>query len=93
MLMPACTRTSPAVGSAQSSAPIRASETSVPPVSAAPVNEWPEPATRTQRPAASARSTAFTTSAAVAGRSTTAGSQRWSPAQLVHMRRTLACRE
>ena len=48
----------------------------MPSVSTAAVNEWPEPATRTPRPAATARSTAPTTSPTAAGRSTAAGSQR-----------------
>ena len=55
---------------------MRSRLSSEPSVSAAPVNECPEPATRTQRPAAAARSTAPTTSPTAEGRSTTAGSQR-----------------
>ena len=59
-----------------SNAPIRSRLSSVPSVSTAAVNEWPDPATRTARPAAAARSTALTTSPTAAGRSTVAGWHR-----------------
>ena len=51
------------------------------PVSAAPVNECPLPATRTSRAAA----TAAATSARLPGRSSRAGAQWWLRAQLVHI--------
>ena len=83
-MIPASTRTSPVAGSASSTRSIRSSESSVPSVSTAPVNECPAPATRTVRPAAAARSTAAATSAREPGRSYTAGSHRCVRDQLTH---------
>ena len=51
------------------------------------VNEWPEPAARTVRPASAARRTAPATSRADFGRSIATGTQRCVPAQLLHMDR------
>ena len=78
--MPASTRTSPLSGSASSTRSIRSSESSVSPVSTAPVNECPDPATRT----VPARATASATSARVPGRRKAAGSQRCVRDQLTH---------
>ena len=77
--MPASTRTSGP--SASSTRAIRSSESSVPEVSTAAVNEWPAPATRT---GPAARATASDSSARDPGRSNAAGSQRWVRDQLTH---------
>jgi hypothetical protein len=73
--MPASTRARPLVLSISSTRRMRSSRSNVPSVSAASVNEWPAPATRTVRLARRARSIASATSAALAGCSIAAGRQ------------------
>jgi hypothetical protein len=62
----------------------RSGRSSMPSVIAAPVNECPEPAIRTRRPSRAASFTAAATSSTVAGTSTCAGRDTWSPAQFRH---------
>ncbi len=51
-------------------------------VSAASVNECPDPATRSERPAPALLRTTSISSSRLRGRSTVAGLQAWSPTQL-----------
>ena len=81
--MPASTRTRRR-RSTSSTRSIRSSESSVPSVGTPAVNECPEPATRTVRPAAAARSIAAATSPVEPGCSIALGSQLSVPAQLTH---------
>jgi len=62
----------------------------VPFVIAALVNEWPDPATVTVRPASAAVTTAAASCSRSRGRTISAGRHSWSPAQL---RQTVACAE
>lgn len=62
----------------------RSGRSSTPSVSAAPVNECPDPAIRTRSPSRTAARTASATSPASAGDTVRAGRATWSPAQLRH---------
>ena len=74
-MVPAPTRTSPLAGSA-SITPLRAPMSIiVPSVSAASVNEWPEPATLTFLPASAAEATAAASSSRSRGATRSAGRQ------------------
>ena len=89
-VIPASALTRPLARSASRIRSSRPRSTSVPSVGTHGENEWPEPAARTVRPAAAARRIAPATSRADFGRSIATGSQRWVPAQLLHMPRTLS---
>src|SRR3954452_7747346 len=56
----------------------------VPSQSAVSVNEWPEPATLTVRPAEAAAAIAALSSSRFAGATISAGTHDWSPAQFTH---------
>ena len=84
-VIPASTRTRPLIRSTATMRFSRSSETRTPSVSTASVNECPDPATLTRRPAADAAATTSANSSTSAGVATWAGVQRWSPAQFTQL--------
>ncbi len=60
---------------------MRSSDSCTPPVSAAAVKEWPAPMALTRDPASAARRTMAATSSVDRGRTRSAATQRWFPAQ------------
>ena len=81
--VPAPTLTRPEAGSASITPLSGRTSTIVPSVIAASVKEWPEPATLTLRPAATAAADRLGQLLAIAlGRTSSTGVQGWSPAQL-----------
>ena len=84
-VIPACTVTKPLERSASSTRSIAPMSISTPSVQAVSVNEWPEPATRTGSPSATAAATAAASCSSDAGRSIRTGAQRCWPAQLVQI--------
>ncbi len=79
-----CTRTSPDWRSTSSTRRMRSSPSRCPSVATTSLNECPLPDTRTVRPARRARCRAAAMSAVLAGSSSAAGTQCWSPAQFRH---------
>ena len=79
--IPASTRTRPVSRSTSSTRDIRSSDSCVPDVSAAAVNECPAPIAFTVPPASAARRTIDATSCVAAGCARSVASQRWFPAQ------------
>ncbi len=84
-VIPASTLTRPVSRSMSTMRSIRSSDSRVPSVRTASVNECPEPATLTVRPPSRARPIALATAPRSAGRSKAAGRQLWSPAKFVQV--------